>query len=416
MTRITCLIFLLTTILFAESDFEKSRKALSSDSLNISRIMWRIKDPKVKNRLHDLLDDLNLEMKLLTPYRINKYSRKKHSYTLTDSAYMPVDILLDSLKNIIDKSVVISTQREDLTINKKTDLYKNLNVYPEYKDKNYLRSMLYETILNSDKKRTIEWIWGRSIDDDAFFSTKLMAYDGIFLLYPEFRRFIGRDSFRNKNSWFFDLQIYDPSKKDIKELIVEKTSEKIIVEKKKNIITVTPEEIKPELIIKNEDNYKTIDFDLSLDTLLFNINFFDQKNGEKNYSLVYSKKMSIKKLINSQIKSLSRAKFIKLNRTRINNHSKSEEYIALNENFYKNLKENENKLKEILTEVYNNPDKKSTIEWIVGRGKKGYSYYAVVFTAYDGQLTIFNDYKKSTNSSYYNDKTSWYNKLGYYVP
>jgi len=73
--------------------------------------------------------------------------------------------------------------------------------------------------------------------------------------------------------------------------------------------------------------------------------------------------------------------------------------------------DNHNRFNLILNTVEKNPNSRHSVEWIIGRTKGSSTYLATVITAFDGQLTVFNNYKKIADRAVVKDKNSWFNQL-----
>ena len=416
------------------------RNNLSEDSLNISRILWRLKTPFIKNKMSQILEEIAYEKKLIDPYPVDFYFLNPNKrergelgnkrYVKGKTVYMPVGHILDSLSNIITRSVILRVNKIDFN-SIKFDIgllvgpnfdnsFLNLNLFPDLKDKEKLRSLLLETILKSDKKRSFEWIWGKSLENNAYYSTKLTAFNGAFTIYLEYRTYIGLNSLRDKNNWFNELPVFNPSpqtgSKDSLVLLSsdsEVLSTPIIIEK-----DTTQAKI---IIDKSVVLEKTVPFiyENSLDTLDFNVFRYAKEIDSDRHFLKYEMELSISEIIDSLGSNITEnINAIKTDKTNIKILSKSvienknynETIFLLDKKISNDIYYNE-KIKTILAQSYNYPMKRKTIEFIYGKSKSGYSYYALVITIFNGQITIFDNYRKNAKRDYYIDKNSWFNGL-----
>ena len=423
-----------------------NRNNLSEDSLNIARILWRLKTPFIKKKMDLILKDIAYEKKLIDPYPVDFYFLNPNKrergelgnkrYIKNNTIYMPVDKIIDSLSNIITRSVILRINKIDYEMEKLNigllagptfdNSYLNLNIFPDLKDREKLKTLLLETILKSDKKRSFEWIWGKSIDNDAYYSTKLTAFNGAFTIYLEYRTFIGQNSFRDKNGWFYQLANYEQKSENIekKEQFLLTTrnddNQNNLVEEKK---ATTNEGVSNNFIKIKQKAKKRFKapfiYDSSIDSLIFNVFQYDKVFGKDKYYLDYEKEISINAIMDSlSYRIIDNVNILKTDKNDIefqcdsivNNLNYNEtifilDSISSSDKFYKE------KIKTILAQAYNQPMKRKTIEFMYGKTKSGYSYYALVLTIFNGQLTIFNNYRKNAKRDYYIDKKGWFNQL-----
>ncbi len=416
------------------------RNNLSEDSLNISRILWRLKTPFIKNKMSLILEEIAYEKKLIDPYPVDFYFLNPNKrergelgnkrYIKGKTVYMPVGQILDSLSNIITRSVILRVNKIDFN-SKKFDIgllvgpnfdnsFLNLNLFPDLKDKEKLRSLLLETILKSDKKRSFEWVWGKSIENNAYYSTKLTAFNGAFTIYLEYRTYIGQNSLRDKNNWFDDLSVFEQSThidpKD-NQLLLSSDTEVINTQ---TIIDNDTTQIKIPLdrtvVIENTAPFI---YENNLDTLKFNVFRYSKEIDSDRHFLKYEKELSISEMIDSLGSNITEnVNAIKTDKTNIQisgestieNNNYNETIFLLDKKISNDIYYNE-KIKTILAQAYYHPMKRKTIEFLYGKSKSGYSYYALVITIFNGQITIFDNYRKNAKRDYYIDKNSWFNGL-----
>lgn len=441
-------IFIITYIFAAEKTginqqaSARRLEELKSDSLNISRILWRIKSPLARKNIFHLLDKIETESKILKPYPVDFYyiGTSLHKYDKKKFHKLSVDALLDSLNPVIKKATILRLNKIDFaklnsvkTYSESFDnSYVNLTDFPDFQNIDSLRHILLETVLKSDKKSTIEWIWGRSEENDAFYSTKVTAFNGGFSVYPTYRTFIGANKLRNKDSWFFRLESFNPLLQRKKISLTKKQTTELSKQHsdttKQTISTKTAsrQQIKP--VVKKEKRIEkeekiavtpTIEYDKKLDSLHYDVIYYNRILGSDRHNLDYEKNMVLKEIVDSLSTYIADATILKLDRTDIEFFKSkafkniNEEYIDLSTIESQSLR---SKLILLLSEALDSPNKRRSIEWILGKSKSGYSYYAVVITAFDGQLTIFNEYKKVAGRFYIRDKNSWFNQLKIYIP
>jgi len=420
-----------------------SRNNLSDDSLNITRILWRLKTPFIKNKMTEILKEIAYEKKLVNPYPVDFYVLNPNKrergelgnkrYLKNKTVYMPIDKILDSLSTIIIKSVILRINKIDFDMAKfdigllidptYDNSYLNLSQFPDLKDDKKLRKLLLETVLKDDKKRSFEWIWGKSTDNDAYYSTKLTAFNGAFTIYLKYRTFIGRNSFRDKNGWFYKLANYEQKQperivvltgtKNIKKNEPKKNDQEIIENKSKEYT----ENIDVE-IIETKLEIPFI-YETSIDTIKFNIFQYEKVVDKDKYYLDYEKEMPIYSIIDSLGNKIYDAvSVIKADGTKlkfksnniIENDNYNETIFVADSTTFSDISYEE-KLKTLLAQAYNHPMKRRTIEFIYGKSKSGYSYYALVLTVFNGQITIFNNYRKSAKRDYYINKKGWFSNI-----
>ena len=271
--------------------------------------------------------------------------------------------------------------------------------------------MIKETALRSDKKSSLEWIWGKSPDNDAYYSTKLTYFDDQFSLYPEYRFYIGTDPFRDKNSWFFTLEDHPKviQQESITVAEVPKNAEEETGEFRESVISERNDERISEV---NEPEAKEVfdcgcpedHPDFSLDVVFYETKGEEQVSSERTVKFT------------DLLKEASEANIIKFIRLTGTDFSfDSGEVRKTDTESVIELKGDPgicaNRLKKHLSEGITNPNMKRTAELIYTKDKNGMSYYAAVITVYDGQATYFTEYKIYASSEVRKDESSWFNKL-----
>ncbi|MDA3839131.1 MAG: hypothetical protein PF574_09150 [Candidatus Delongbacteria bacterium] len=406
---------------------------LKQDSLKVKELISSMSSEIAKDGLENLLEKLDEGKQLFQPFPVDFYSLKGIRFKFNEKKHLTIDELIDLLKGIISRSKIIRInklhfQNGSGKVNLADNTYKELDKYPEYKDLDMLRKILETTVLNSERKSSIEWIWGKSVDGDAYFSTKLTVFDKQFTLYPDYRVFVGKNSYRDKKHWFYSLKEHSP-------VVAENR-----VVASKNIInadTTISKEVVPYVAQVNADtlviadiseNSEMVDislvkeftcgtesgfeYDILKDEISLSADIY-KKDEERNYVSNKTKNIPLKNFVKdllSDTQSISTIKFSKTDFIIKDDNVKKlseEEFVEITDD----VRICSERIKSFFAEAMLFPDKKRSVELITGRNKSKLSYFATIITIYDGQITVFYDYKIAASSEYRKDKESWFNRL-----
>jgi hypothetical protein len=435
------------------ADYSERKNEITADSAFIKNLSDSIRSDYVKDEIKTLLDKISGSKKIFGRFGIDVYKRQKFKYVMSYKTEMTISDLLDSLSDVIGKAKILRVNKLDLDngngngkkISFSDNSFKDLEKEPSYKSKVKILDLIEKTALTSFQKSSLEWIWGKSPESDAYFSTKLTFFDDHFSLYPEYRFFVGNDPFRDPKSWFFALEDYiapgaplpvvaevkteeikeevikpeeiktepvadahvpetkEPEsvqKKEVKEEIVEAKNETAPLQRE--IVPVIAESPEPEFDCGGSDEIT----DFTLDAVFY------EKN-DKNELQPVNRTVRSDDMLKDLFKSGAGIKFIRLigsdyifegNEV---TKSNSESVIEVEGDINVCL----NRLKAYLSEGISEPNKKRSIELITTSNKDKLSYNAHILTVYDGQTTIFTEYKVYASSEVRKDKNSWFNKL-----
>lgn len=467
-TLIILLISCLTGLWASGSaDYSDRKNEITADSAFINNLSDSIRSDYVRDEIKALLDKISESKKIFCSFGIDVYKRQKFKYVMSYKTEMTISDLLDSLSDVMGKARILRVNKLDLDngngnksgkqIALSDNSFKDLEKEPSYKSKAKILDLIEKTALTSFQKSSLEWIWGKSPESDAYFSTKLTFFDDHFSLYPEYRFFVGNDPFRDPKSWFFALEDYiapgsplpvvaEVKTEEIKEEITKneerKPEEKLIsveeikqepvaeapVQETKEPESVQKEEVKEEIVeAKNEPAplQKEIvpviaepqepEFDCggSDEISDFTLDAVFYEKNDKNELQPVNRTVRSDDMLKELFKSGAEIKFIRLtgsdfvfegNEVRKSN---SESVIEVAGDINICL----NRLKSYLAEGISEPNKKRSVELITTANKDKLSYNAHILTVYDGQTTVFTDYKVYASSEVRKDKNSWFNKL-----
>jgi len=420
----------------AQNNLRQQLNELQSDSASLERAVRYLKNPLLKKQVEKLLLETVAEKRRLDFYPVDFYylrGNEKNNYTPGSVAYLTLDQLTDSLQSAVELAKIMRINKIDFyhflladsSGNSQNDLisasqdnhFVMLDSFPVYRQSEFLKQMFLETVQSTDKKRSVEFIWGRSEDGDAFYSTRLTAFNGQFSVYPRYRTFIGLDTFRDKKSWFADLNIYrKPQYLDTLTLAHKATAyqpQQPAVTQNSVVITVPAEPVRPEI--------KAVEVAAvppkipepsaaNRSSKSFNVACYDQEKGSSSYQLKYEASLNSDALYDSLKLILTAARYLKIDK---NNLAMQKELggSGLELMNLSSQSDNHNRFNLILNTVEKNPDSRHSVEWITGRTKGSSTYLATVITAFDGQLTVFNNYKKIADRAVVKDKNSWFNQL-----
>ena len=407
---------------------------IKKDSLKVNDLIGTMLTDIGKENLQELLNKLEESKKLFEPFPVDLYYLHGIRFKFKEKKYLTIEELIDSLTEMISRSKIIRInklhfQNGSGKVNLADNTYKELDKHPEYKDIDLLRKILETTVLNSERKSSIEWIWGRSNENDAYFSTKLTVFDKQFTLYPNYRVFVGKNSYRDKKHWFYTLKEHSTVTADNKVVESKNTT---------NVDTVSSEgDVAAEVVKVNADTLVVADiskdtdlidislvkeftcgiesdfeYDVMKDEISLNADIYS-KDEDNNYVSKQIENISLKAFVKGQLSRIQSISAIKFSKTdfiiKDGNVKKlsEEEYVEITDD----VRICSERIKSFFAEALLFPDKKRSIELITGRNKSKLSYFATIITIYDGQITVFNDYKIAAPSVYRKDKESWYNHL-----
>lgn len=408
---------------------------IKSDSLKVNDLISTMSSEIGKEGLKDLLTKLEESKQLFEPFPVDLYYLDGIRFKFKEKRHLTIEELIDLLTEIIFRSKIIRInklhfQNGSGKVNLADNTYKELDKFPEYKDVDLLRKILETTVLNSDRKSSIEWIWGRSLNNDAYFSTKLTVFDKQFTLYPDYRVFVGKNSYRDKKHWFYSLKKHSTlvagnkvveSKSitnvdtvtsegyvGVSKVAKVDTDTLVIADISKYINTGDVSQIK-EFTCGTGNNFE---YDVLKDEVSVTADIYE-KDENKNYISKKIENIHLKLFVKDLLSVTHNINTIKFSKTdfiiKDDNVKKlsEEEFVEITDD----VRICSERIKSFLAEALLFPDKKRSIELITNRNKSKLSYFATVITIYDGQITVFYDYKIATPSEYRKDKESWYNKL-----
>ena len=388
------------------NDYDTRKQLIDSDSLFLTSEADSLSSPYVKAEVKELLKKISLSKKIFRPFKVDIYRTEGHKFVFDHQSEMTISDMLDHIEERTKKAKILRINQLDLDNGKKFVLtdnsFKVLEKEPLYRSKEKVMEMIEQTALGPDKKSSLEWIWGKSTDNDAYYSTKLTYFDDQFSLYPEYRFFIGSDPFRDKNSWFFTLKDHPEVQERV--TVAEAQDKHYVPEEKNEEIFRTGGSIEPaaEEVFDCGCPHKYPD--ISLDIVMY-----EQRENEQ---FAVNKTMSFSELFELSAGHTD-TKFIRLKGTDFSfegsevKKTESESVIEITGD----IQICADRLKKYLSEGLNSPNVKRTAELIYSKDKNGMSYYAAVITVYDGQATYFPEYKIYASSEVRKDKTSWFNML-----
>ncbi|MBN2789788.1 MAG: hypothetical protein JXR69_06340 [Candidatus Delongbacteria bacterium] len=428
------IVFILLPALICFSKTKEERLLdLKNDSLLVNELVGKMLSDTGKEGLTGVLEQLEESKQLFEPFPVDFYYLHGIKFRFGEKKYLTIDELIDLISEIIARSKIIRINKLQFDngsgkVNLADNTYKELDKYPEYKNTDMLRKILETTVLNSERKSSIEWIWGKSIDQVAYFSTKLTVFDKQFTLYPDYRVFVGKNSYRDKNHWFYSLNdhstaIADNKVVESKNIVNADTASTTgdvaaVVQTDTDTLTVSnvSEDIKQTDISQVKEFFcgsgNGFEYDILKDEILLTADIYE-KDVNRSYVSKKTENIHLRSFVKDLLTTTQGINTIKFSKT---------DFIIKDDNV-KKMSEDEfieitddvricsERIKSFLAEALISPDKKRSIELITGRNKSKLSYFATVVTIYDGQITVFYDYKIATPSEYRKDKESWFNRL-----
>jgi len=412
-------VFFIYMLAIAEdtAGYGKRSQEITADSLYIESVIDSLSSAFVKDEIRQFLKNISDSKRIFRPFKVDIYKPQKHKYFIEKQTEMTVSEILDYISEMTGKAKILRINKLDLDNGKNFKLsdnsFKDLDKEPDYREKDKIMTIIEETALRSDKKSSLEWIWGKSPDNDAYYSTKLTYFDDQFSLYPEYRFYIGTDPFRDKNSWFFTLDdhpktvpqetvtVAEITKETIKKVPIETVSE----ESRESVISEGKEETISEVAEPEEEEIIDCGCIEKIPDFTLDIVFYEDQTS-------VNRTVKFSELFESAAND-GEIKFIRLTGTDFSfegsevKKTESESVI----NITGDVKVCANRLKKHLSEGITEPNVKRTAELIYSKDKNGMSYYAAVITVYDGQASFFTEYKIYASSEVRKDKNSWFNKL-----
>ena len=171
------------TLLWASGggNYTERENDVKADSAFIMNISDSISSDFVKNELKALLNKISESKKIFHPFTIDVYKRHKFKYDLAYSTSMTINELLDSLSDVMGKAKILRVNKQDLDngngngkkIALSDNSFKDLEKEPSYKNKAKILDLIEKTALTSFQKSSLEWIWGKSPESDAYFPSYL---------------------------------------------------------------------------------------------------------------------------------------------------------------------------------------------------------------------------------------------------
>jgi hypothetical protein len=454
--------FSIAGLIASEAEYSVRKSEITSDSIKINSIIDSVSSRYVKKEMQSMLEKISSSKKIFRPFGVDVYKRNKFKYELSYKTDLTILQILDSLSNVIEKSRILRINKLDIDngngrkISLADNSFKDLEKEPSYRSKDKIMELIENTALTSNQKSSLEWIWGKSPDNDAYFSSKLTFFDDHFSLYPDYRFYIGSDPFRDPKSWFFTLENYppaviapvtaetktepviiaenkepEPAAKEKDTPVKEEKEQKMIAEiinpeppKKHENVKKEPDR-KHEIIVEKEVKKEVIpepvkekepEFDCGsagIEAADFSLDAVFYEKNDKGGSAPVKRTLNVSELISSVYKNQNKIKFIRLSGT---------DFTFSNGEISKNDTESvieitgeigvcTERLKAFIEEGLTEPNKKRSVELITNANKDKLSYNTSIITVYDGQASVFTDYKVYASSEVRKDKKSWFNKL-----
>ncbi len=394
-------VFFLMMPAFGE-EYDRRRSDLTSDSVAVSSLLDSVKSDYVKEQIEQLLNKISLSRRIFSEYQVEVYERNRNDYRKKERIGVTISELLDSISDVMEKSEILRVHNMQLggeSFEFYESTFKDLNKESEYREKIRIMEIIERAALNPNRKSSLEWIWGKSYDNDAYFSTKLTYFDDRFSLYPEYRFYIGYDPLRSSSSWFFNLKDHPPERDG--EMLEEYYTSK------------TPDFVSGE----NEEVIEYFEeFDCGGKDITgtgFTTETFIYRTSEDGYVLDKTVSMHIDELLDAAYSTVSEVKFIRLSGT---------DFIFSGNEMSRNEKETfveitgdinlcSVRISSFLSEAAKSLNKKRSVELITGINSDRMSYNAGVITVYDGQTSFFPDLRIFAPSETRNDRTSWFHKF-----
>lgn len=441
--------------------YEDESTSYSKDITLLNKVMKRLSTDYSKVAVAQFIEDLNYQYceKKLYPVDIYFSKKYKYNYDQKEMIKLPLDLILEFLNKQINQARIIRINKVKFnSLGKSGNIitsdfnnsFSDLTVYPEFSNKAKLKNILLTAILDKNKKQSLEWIWGKSLTNDAYYSTKLTLFQGTFSLYPIYRTYIGLDSFRNKNSWYFELAEFDHKKlveenyllnnfTEVNESADTKAQKLALELKKENPIVSLNDQKIEESTDKIDDNPETtLKVFQELLTAKGNekVNLFYYKKDKEMHNLSKSiettvseitdmlflnfRSNSVVKIVNiEELKlPLKLQSFLDTEITLVKNNDLEKIFqFAKPERSRLNM-EGKKKLLKLLITLYlqsaitKDADiERSSLEIINQRKDKSQKYFANVVTIFGDQLTIFENYKRLADNQDFKDRKSWFYSL-----
>ncbi len=416
--KILTAVFFIFTLVYSAgpTDYDERAEKINSDSVYIESVIDSLSSVFVKEEIRQFLKNISDSKKIFRPFKVDIYKPQKHKYFIEKQSEMTVSEILDFISELTEKAKILRINKLDLDNGKNFKLtdnsFKDLDKEPDYRSKEKIMEIIEQTALKSDKKSSLEWIWGKSPDNDAYYSTKLTYFDDQFSLYPEYRFYIGTDPFRDKKSWFFSLNDHpkiQPQKTFASAETINTADEEMRVETGDTANTESYKETVSEVTETEDMEIFNCGCSEPVPDFTLDIVFYEKRDDEQ---AAVNRTMKFSEFFNSAVGSID-TKFIRLTGTDYSfdagevSKTESESVIDITGD----VKLCADRLRIHLSEGITEPNVKRTAELIYSKDKNGMSYYAAVITVYDGQATFFTEYKIYASSEVRKDRNSWFNRL-----
>ncbi|MBN2833822.1 MAG: hypothetical protein JXR48_02525 [Candidatus Delongbacteria bacterium] len=447
MNKILIILLYVVSAFCNEMNNNKLLDEYRNDSLSIEYMLWRVKSEDVRNKVVEILDYINNQKQIYSPYEMDFYYSKDYygkNYEKILKLDIPIDAMLDSLESIINYSKILRIVKSRISLDGSEkaivleDKFIDMDKNNEMWNLDLLRNNLIESVTNKQIKTTFEWIWGRTSGKDVYFSTKLTSFSNHFSVYPVYRTYLGEDSFRQEPFWFSSLmEIESDIMKTLNDKIKNDIESKNITEKKETDdigSNVT-------IVFQNSDEKAKINqnFEIEKDDLIqekANSDIGKSDNQQNFISEATNEITTIEKSITLTSEQTTESKlsctFYKRDEndlfgsfmsfegevsdifTKLLTYSNEPVLIRLSgadaDNYF-GINTNGNELyagfgstglsgvvkksiERMISDALLNPLTRKSIELITSKSKKQKKYYFTMITVYDNNISVFYDYDR----------------------
>jgi hypothetical protein len=423
-------LFLPLTIFGEMRDYSERDAEVIADSVKIGSILNSISSEIARQELKEALDRISHSRRIFKEFTVDIYSRNMHKYKLSNTKKMTIAGLLDSIGEEISKAAILRINKLELDngdagkLKLSDNSFKDLSKNPSFRNKDVIMAIIESSALGSGKKSSLEWIWGKSSDNDAYYSTKLTYFEDRFTLYPDYRMFVGNDPLRDKKSWFFALEDH-PKPEPIAVAVSKEPDQEIIKEPATNTLQTVPDQKQEDPVVQifhGEEQAPEVhsaeaapEFDCGsseFGEISYESDVSLYEKNENGDMVITSSRMEIGGILGMAAKARA-VKFIRLSSTDFtfdgNSVTKveSETIIEITGDVLLCA----NRLKAYLAEAMTDPNKKRSAEFITGKNNDKMSYTAGVITVFGGMTSYFSDYKIYAASETRKDRNSWFNRM-----